>query len=209
MKISLKIVLLILCALPAGITRCAYGATPPCYPPEPEATKPFVVENDAGCAAVWYCDVGHKWEQWHFRGAMSECKYFVSIYNYTGLMSLSHAAKDALWNANVSSDPTVNADVLPALSNSPIPLYAPPSGFVTQDTKVYKAQQVTGGGFQMVQVGTVAPNKVCSATVTITAPTATDPVLRTYYGLSRTDVVMTPVKKWTPPFPNTAYGKCT
>ncbi len=161
MKLTRLILMMTVFALPTGISRCVYGATllPDCYPGEPTATQPITVQNNAGCGVVWYCDVGHKWWQWHFKGNWAECKAFAAAANFTGLMTLTHAAKDAMW-ATIPADTGQDAAVMPAIDSAPVPANPPPSGLVTIDISAYKQSQQVNG-FVMKKYGTVALGIPC------------------------------------------------
>jgi len=194
-------------AVPAGLGHCGFAFAqvpdvPQCYPGDATATEPKLVTHDKGCAYVWYCDIGHEWMQWRLFGNWQECKYFVAIHDYGGLKVLTKAQKDALWRA-MPADTGQDKEVRAAVDAQPWNADVPPSGLVTQSTIVYKTQAVTGGGFKMVAVGTIALGKTCNVAVTFKDSTGI------YYGLTRADVVMKKIGNYTPPFPNTAYGKCT
>ena len=197
---KLKIILPLMVFL-IGIATNLYAATPSCYPPEPEATKPQMVCNDAGCAVIWYCDVGHSWVQWHFKGSMLESKAFVAASKFGDLINLSHAAKDALWNT-IPADTGQDAAVETAVTAVGWIEQPPPSGLVTTDVAVYKQSQAIDG-FTWKKFGTVPLGTPCYSVAS--DGTKVYKKVDGYYLIDR-NLVTKSVKF--DPLPNAAYGVC-
>lgn len=196
--------LLILAALP--ISRCAYASPPPIYPGEAgsESSYPIVRFTDTGCLVAWFYDAGHVWKKAGFYGAGEDCVKARSQVidavmldpNYLPnwslgyllglkLNGLTHAQKDALWNAVFNIQPTdptyaenkaandiADAAIHLEFLAIPYPTIAPPSGLVTQDTKVYAVSASTD--FNVLSpVGTIPLGVHCDETQSVSNSTGT------------------------------------
>lgn len=176
------------------LISATYAAPPPIYPGEPGAASLFptvLAEGDA-CVVVWYYDAGHRWQFAGFGGTGEDCtklkpqvmtalnldindlpSWALSTVVGVRMMALSHAEKDALWNAVFSVHPDdpeyaetraaaqlKDAAAVALMNKVPQPTTIPPSGLVTIDTRVYK---LTGSVDQLtwVLVGTAPIGTVC------------------------------------------------
>lgn len=158
-----------------------HAEVPPCFPgvmePNVERMYPYIVVDDQNnCAAVWFCDVGHKWERWSVAGHgdnTDNCAYPYA--KAIAAMFMTRDQKVALWTERfingIELDPVKQAQYqaqdAPArlLARSvPYPDRPPPSGLVTTDTRVYALSIPVNGTPVMVFVGNTTLGVDCDET---------------------------------------------
>lgn len=160
----------------------AVAEVPFCYPGEDAASSmlPIIVADDKeNCAAVFFCDLGnHKWTRYAIVGHgdnMDNCAYGYA--KAVAALFMTKAQKDALWTerfvTGAETDPgklaQYQAQDAPAWALAeavPYPDTIPPSGLVTQDTKVYAVSSSTD--FNVLSpVGTIALGVQCDVTQSV------------------------------------------
>ena len=197
---------LLLClvfALPAGISRCVEAAAP-CNVTDAGFKMGPPIRTSEGVCAVWFCSVNHGW------GTYALCTEYSGLTgavlaHISSMTKASQAQRDAEWDSLLATPPAAGSpeDRLLALAlSTPTPQDTPLDGWVTQTTIVYK-QQMAVGSYTMVAVGTIALGRPCDSTVVLV-----DASGQRYYAVARSDVTMTKLRNLTPPFPVVAYGRC-
>jgi hypothetical protein len=144
-------------------------ADPLCWPYSATATRVYSSVNLKGFAVAWFCDISHQWRRTGFAGHWSDLKP-----NWTTQPAAQpfapQATMKAAWDANITNtleDPaSPDHDMFDLYLSTGAPESYPPSGLVTQDTKVYK-QRVGVGTATWVQIGTVALGVPCDQTLRV------------------------------------------
>lgn len=171
----LKILLIVL-ALPAGITKCeiANAWTPDCWPLDASSNVQSWNGNgfqmrfsSLGGGLAWFCDVNHQWKIQSFIWSNADLNpaRWASVQSFIANPSIStfkSLINGNLGNATVPASDPSSPDNAVFLSLTPFytPSDPPPSGLVTQDTAAYKASQGVNG-FTWKTFGTVPLGTPC------------------------------------------------
>lgn len=199
------LLLCIVFAIPAGISRCVEAAAP-CNMTDANFKLGYPIINGDGTCAIYYCSQNHLWNAYYLCGNWASGEVNANTINkIRDLAQGPQAARDAAWDAVAAIVPAAGSaderlgQAASAAALAAYPLDAPIDGLVTQHTEVYK-QRLALNTYSLVAYGSVALGLPCDATHHVD-----DPIVGRVYTIDNTKVKRLVAND---PLPAVLYARC-